>query len=167
MSVFYRSQRVGRDGRVFTMYKFRTLKNGVDRGSSFVNGEQYTRFGWILRKTKLDEVPQVWNVLRRECNVVGPRAEEARTIELLPQDIRAILLSRRPGLTSLASLHYFDEGQILEKSDNPHRDYWLKIKPNKIALDIFYIQNRDLLLDLWIVWKTAVKILKSLWITRI
>lgn len=163
MSAIFRSLRVGKGGKLFWLYKFRTLKSGTDRTSSFVRNEQYTRFGWVMRKTKCDELPQVWNVLRRDLNFVGPRPEEERTINVLPDHITEILLSRRPGLTSLASLHYFDEGQILEKSSDPHRDYWEKIKPLKITLDVFYIQNRDVLLDLWIVVKTVIRVMQSLW----
>ena len=161
MSFFYRSKRVGKNGKEFIMYKIQTLKENTDKTSSFANTEQYTRFGWVLRKVKLDELPQIWNVIKRDLNIVGVRPEEQKTIDLLPEDTRRILLSRRPGLTSLASLHFFDEGQILEKSSNPHRDYWLKIKPTKIVLDVFYIQNRDILLDFWIIWKTAILIIKS------
>ena len=161
MSILYKSTRIGKNEKPFILYKFRTLKENTDAESSFAKEEQYTRFGWILRKTKLDELLQIWNLIKRDMNIVGVRPEEQKTIDLLPQDIRDILLSRRPGLTSLASIHFFDESNILEKSPDQHKDYWTKIKPLKITLDVFYIQNRDILLDFWILWKTSILIIKS------
>lgn len=164
MNLIYKSKRIGKNGVPFIMYKIRTLKENTDKASSFAGGEQYTRFGRFLRKTKLDELPQIWNVIKRDLNLVGPRAEEQKTISLIPQDIQKILLSRRPGLTSLASLHFFDEGQILEKSHDPSRIYWTEIKPNKIVLDIFYIQNRDIFLDFWIIYRTILLVIKSFFV---
>lgn len=158
MNIFYKSQRVGKNGKPFTLYKIKTLKETSDL---FAGEETYLPFGKFLRKTKLDEIPQILNVLRGELNIVGPRPEEARTIKLIPEDVKKVLLSRRPGLTSLASLHFFDEGQILEKSPDPHEDYWTRIKPMKFVLDVFYIQNRDLLLDWWIIWRTILLVVKS------
>lgn len=161
MSIFYRSKRVGKNGKVFHLIKFRTLKENFDKESSFASESAYLPFGKFLRKTKLDELPQLWNVLRGQVNIVGPRPEEERNIAVLPEETRKILLSRRPGLTSLASIHFFEEGQILGTSEEIYKDYWTKIKPLKITLDVFYIQNRDLLLDWWIVLKTATMIIKS------
>ena len=161
MNIFYKSQRIGKNGRIFWLYKIKTLKNNVDKSSSFAKEEQYTRFGRFLRKTKLDELPQIWNLLKGDLNLVGPRAEETKTIEVLPEDIRKILLSRKPGITSLSSLHFFDETQILENTKDPYKVYWTAIKPLKITLDLFYIQNRDFLLDVWIIWKTVILIVKS------
>ena len=162
MSIFYKSLRIGKHGKEFVLWKFRTLKENTDRTSSFAREEQYTWCGRFLRKTKLDELPQILNVLRGELNLVGPRAEEKKTIEFLPEDMKRVLLSRRPGLTSLASIHFFDEGQILENARDPHRTYWENIKPLKFTLDAFYIQNRDIFLDFWIIWKTAVLVVISL-----
>jgi lipopolysaccharide/colanic/teichoic acid biosynthesis glycosyltransferase len=165
MSFLYRSERIGKHGKVFTLYKIRTLKENAGTFPKYKEKEEYTRYGRFLRKTKLDEIPQLLNVLKRDLNVVGPRPEEKKTISVLPKDIRDILLSRRPGLTSLASLHFFNEGQILEQSHDPHKDYWEKIKPLKILLDVFYVQNRSVLLDSAIVYGTIKKIVWSL-ITR-
>lgn len=161
MSIFYKSKRVGKNGKVFTLYKFRTLVESSDHFPSHTRSV-YTPYGRFLRKTKLDELPQIFNLLRGDMNLVGPRPEEERTIDVIPEETRKILLSRKPGLTSLASIHFFDEGHILEKSKDPHEVYWKAIKPMKIQLDIFYIQNRDIFLDLWILWKTCVLVLKSI-----
>mgnify|MGYP001558066803 CR=1 FL=1 len=162
MSIFYHSLRVGKNGKTFYLFKFRTLKENSSKESSFASKEQYTWCGRFLRKTKLDELPQIWNVLKGDLNIVGPRPEEEKNIAVIPEEIKNILLSRRPGLTSLSSLHFFEEGQILEKSSDVYRDYWERIKPLKIALDVFYVQHRDLLLDWWIIFKTLTMILKSI-----
>ena len=162
MSILYRSKRIGKNGKEFTMYKLRTLKEGVDKTNSFASVEQYTRLGWIMRKTKFDELPQIWNLIKRDINVVGPRPEEAKTIDVIPEETKRLLLSVRPGLTSLSSIHFFEEGQILENAKDPYKIYWTTIKPLKITLDVFYIQNRDTLLDIWIVFKTFILVIKSL-----
>ena len=113
MSIIYKSRRIGKHGRPFFLYKFRTLKNGVDKTNSFASQEQYTFIGRFLRKSKIDELPQIWNWLKRDLNLVGPRPEEEKTIEVIPEETRKILLSVRPGLTSLSSIHFFDETTIL------------------------------------------------------
>ena len=161
MNIFYKSKRIGKNGKPFTIFKFKTLKDNIDKTNSFANEEQYIGYGRFLRQTKIDELPQIWNLIKRDINIVGPRPEEEKTINVIPEDIRNILLSRRPGLTSLTSIHFFDETHILEKSLDQHKDYWTKIKPLKITLDIFYIQNRDIFLDFWIIWKTVILIVKS------
>lgn len=165
MSFIYKSKRVGKGGRIFDLYKIRTLRENIDRTSSFANKEQYTRFGRFLRKTKFDELPQFWNIIKRDMSFFGPRAEEERTIAVLPEDMKEVLLSVRPGLVDLSSLHFFYEGQILEKSADPHRDYWTKIRPLKFVLQVFYIENRCWLLNLALLYLTAKKILWAL-ITR-
>ena len=162
MSIFYKSLRVGKNGKPFNLIKFRTLRENYDKENIFAVEGSYLPLGKFLRKSKLDELPQLWNVLRGQINLVGPRPEEERNIALLPEQTRNILLSRRPGLTSLASLHFFEEGQILNESSEVYKDYWTKIKPLKIALDIFYIQHRNIFLDWWVITKTASMILKSL-----
>lgn len=160
MNWIFRSQRIGKDGRIFEMLKFRTLKE--NKGiTTFAQQEEYTWCGRFLRKTKIDELPQLLNWLKRDINIVGPRAEEVKTVRIIPLGIRAKLFSVRPGLTSLASIHYFDEGQILGKSDDPHKIYWKQIKPVKIMLDCFYVDNHDIFLDAWIIFKTAWIIIKS------
>lgn len=161
MSFFFKSRRIGKGGRVFTLYKLKTLHENITH-FPYNKTEQYTWGGKFLRKTKLDELPQLWNLIKRDINIVGPRPEEENTIHVIPQETRDILLSVRPGLTSLASIHFFDEGQILEQSTNTHEDYWSKIKPLKITLDVFYVQNKSWLLDLAIIWLTIKKIIKSL-----
>lgn len=161
MSVLYRSERIGKNGKPFTLYKFRTLQEGSER-RHFAEHEAYVFMGRFLRKTKLDELPQLWNFLKGDVALVGPRPEEKRVIEVIPSSVRDLLLSVKPGLTSLSSIHFFDEEKILQQSADPFEDYWKKVKPMKITLDVFYVQNKCYSLDLWILWQTFKKILVSL-----
>lgn len=161
-SFIYRSDRVGKGGKIFSAYKIRTLKEGIDKTSSFAQEDQYLRFGKFLRKYKLDELPQVFNILKGEMSLVGPRPEEVRAINLLPTEIKEILTSVRPGLTSLSSIHFFDEERLLQQSGDLHRAYWTEVKPLKIFLDVFYVQHRSWLLDLTVLWLTLKRIIKEL-----
>ena len=162
-SFIYRSERVGKNGRLFSAYKIRTLKEGVEKASSFAEQSQYLRFGRFLRKCKLDELPQLINVLKGEMSLVGPRPEETRAIEIIPEEVRKILLSAKPGLTSLASLYFYDEEKLLQEvGEDKYRNYWTKVKPAKILLDTFYVRNKCLLLDLAVLWMTFKKVIKSL-----
>jgi lipopolysaccharide/colanic/teichoic acid biosynthesis glycosyltransferase len=160
--IFYRSPRIGKNGEPFLMLKFRTLKEGTDKISSFATEGEYTWCGKFLRKYKLDEFPQIWNVLRGEMNLIGPRPEEHRSISLIPQHMRDALLSVRPGMTSLSSVYFFDEESILQQSEDPFKDYWEKIKPIKMTLDIFYAQNKGFFFDCAILWMTFKQMVKAL-----
>jgi len=155
----YRSERVGKNGKVFSALKIRTMKETT---TQFATEDVYTKYGKWLRKTKLDEIMQLINVFKGEMSIVGVRPELKEHIDLIPKETREILLSRKPGLTSLSSLHFIDEESIIQKGKNNEYDYWVKIKPMKILLDVYYIQNRDFWLDIWIVWRTAILVLKSL-----
>lgn len=155
----YRSERVGKNGRRFSLYKFRTLKEGFS--GDFANNEGYTRFGKFLRKTKLDEVLQIVNILKGDLRIVGPRPELPETIELIPKDIRKILLLIKPGLTSLSSVHFFDEEKIIQQGKDNTYDYYARIKPMKILLDVFYVQHKSFLLDLAVLWETFKLVIKS------
>lgn len=156
MSIFYKSHRIGKGGRLFEMYKFKTLKETDD---SFASEQIYTKYGKFLRKWKIDELPQLWNILKRDMNFIGPRPEEKRTIDLIPEETKQILLSVRPGLSCLSSIYFFNEEEILLTSKDPAKTYWEQIKPMKILLDIFYIQNRCFLLRCFIIWQTIKKVL--------
>lgn len=161
MSIFYKSPRVGKGGRLFSLYKFRTLKIGTDKTSSFASEGQYTWCGRFLRKTKLDELPQIINWLKRDINIVGVRPEEQKTVDVIPEDLRQVLLSRRPGMTSLASVYFYNEEELLKKAPDAYEIYWTKIKPVKFILDAFYIENKSLPLDVAIIWLTFKKVVKS------
>ncbi len=154
----YRSERIGKNGKPFSLYKFRTLKEGFD--GNFATNEGYTRFGKFLRKTKLDELPQLMNWLRGDIALVGPRPELPETIGLIPRDIKQIITSVKPGLTSLASITFINEEELLKK--NGVNIYYQKIKSIKLILDCFYVEHKDFLLDFWIIYKTVILIVKNL-----
>lgn len=146
---FYRSLRVGKNGRPFTMWKVRTLRDGADK-SSFAS--EYTWYGRFLRKWRLDEIPQVWNMLNGSMTLVGPRPEEKRAIDLLPVHVQSKLLSVKPGLFGLSGIYFMDEEQMLKDSPDAAHDFWTKIKPMKTTLDFFYIDHKCFLLDIAIIW---------------
>lgn len=162
MSIFYLSERVGLNGKPFHMYKVRTLKPG--RSSSFAHEHEYVWGGKFMRKFRIDELPQLWNMLKRDMNLVGPRPMDRQTYFLYPPHIQNILTSVRPGLFGLAGIHFMDEEQMLKLSKDPTQDYYEKILPIKLALDMFYIENRCLSLDIWIIYQALKRRIKTaLW----
>lgn len=158
--VFFRQWRVGRKFRRFGIYKFRTMiDDAFDRGLPITVGQdsRITRVGKILRKTKIDELPQLLNVLKGDMSLVGPRPEVPRYVELFRPDYEHIL-KVRPGLTDLASLKYSDEASILGQSANPERDYVARLLPDKIRLAKEYIQRSSLLFDVKLIVETIIKL---------
>ena len=162
MGIFYKSYRIGKNGKPFFMYKIRTLKEGVDRSSSYAKDGQYAWCGRFLRKHKADELPQFFNVLKGDISLVGPRAEEEKSLAVLPEDISEKLLSVKPGITSLSSIYFFDEESFLRKVPNSAEVYWTKIKPIKLILDMFYIENKSFSLDCWILYATFKRVIKEI-----
>ena len=161
--VFFRQWRVGRKFRRFGIYKFRTMiDDALDRGLPITVGQdsRITRVGKILRKTKIDELPQLLNVLKGDMSLVGPRPEVARYVELFRPDYEHIL-KVRPGLTDLASLKYSDEASILGQSANPEGDYVARLLPDKIRLANEYIQRSSLLFDAKLIVETIIKLFGS------
>ena len=143
---FYCQQRVGKDGRMFGLYKFRSMRTGSDKkGLITVGGHdsRITRMGYFIRKYKIDELPQLWNVLKGDMSLVGPRPEGKKYVDLYTEEQRRVL-SVRPGITDYASIEYVDENEILGKADNPDRVYVEEIMPAKIKLNMRYIENRSL-----------------------
>lgn len=143
---FYCQQRVGKDGRLFGLYKFRSMRTGSDKkGLITVGGHdsRITRMGYFIRKYKIDELPQLWNVLKGDMSLVGPRPEVKKYVDLYTEEQRRVL-SVRPGITDYASIEYVDENEILGKADNPDRVYVEEIMPAKIKLNMRYIENRSL-----------------------
>jgi len=158
--VFFRQWRVGRKFRRFGIYKFRTMiDDAFDRGLHITVGQdsRITRVGKILRKTKIDELPQLLNVLKGDMSLVGPRPEVPRYVELFRPDNEHIL-KVRPGLTDLASLKYSDEASILGQSANPEGDYVARLLPDKIRLAKEYIQRSSLLFDVKLIVETIIKL---------
>lgn len=138
---FYSQERVGRNGVPFRLYKFRSMRVGSDRKGLITVGEhdnRITRTGLFIRKYKLDELPQLWNVLKGDMSLVGPRPEVEKYTRLYTPEQRRVL-SVRPGVTDWASIEYVDENRILGAAADPDRAYVEEIMPAKIALNMRYI----------------------------
>ena len=159
-SPFYIAPRVGRNGRMFNMVKLRSMIVGADEtgvDSTSANDSRITPLGHFVRKYKLDEITQLWNVLKGDMSLVGPRPNVKRETDLYTQEEQE-LLSVRPGITDFASIVFSDENDILKSCDDPDIGYNQLIRPWKSRLGLLYIRNRSILLDLKIVWLTAVAI---------
>ena len=159
--VFYKQQRIGKNQKPFGLFKFRTMRPNSD-GVKITVGDRdprVTDVGYFLRKYKLDELPQLINIVRGEMSVIGPRPEVSNYVDLYT-DAQLCVLSVKPGLSDLATLEYVNESEILAKSDNPEETYVNEIMPKKLALNIKYIENQSLLLDLKIIFTTFAKIIR-------
>lgn len=153
---FYRQERVGRGGRVFQILKLRTMFVDEDgRGARLASYEtgRITPLGAWLRRLKIDELPQMWNVLRGEMSLVGPRPELAAYVASYTPEQRRVL-TVRPGLTDPASLSYRNEEDLLRASADPEQLYWNEILPRKLALNLAYIDRISFSCDLRLVFQT-------------
>jgi lipopolysaccharide/colanic/teichoic acid biosynthesis glycosyltransferase len=140
--VFFGQQRVGRNEVPFTLWKFRTMRPHAEKSGQLTVGStdsRITRAGYFLRKFKVDELPQLWNVVRGDMSVVGPRPEVPRYVAHYTESQRRVL-SIRPGITDYASLHYFHESDLLAKSGNPEETYLKEVLPAKLQLNLAYLQ---------------------------
>lgn len=154
---FFRQVRVGRHGHEFRLLKFRTMRPGSEaKGQLTIGGRdpRITGVGYLLRKTKLDELPQLWNVLVGDMSVVGPRPEVPKYVALYNEEQRAVL-SVRPGITGMASIDYIDENELLAKATDPERAYIEEVMPAKLALDLRYVREQSFALDLRIILATV------------
>jgi lipopolysaccharide/colanic/teichoic acid biosynthesis glycosyltransferase len=159
--VFFKQERMGRGFRPFWIYKFRTMKQTpVGHGSQVTVGDdpRITRVGRFLRQAKLDEIPQLINILRGEMSFVGPRPEVARYVQLFQAEYQEIL-TVRPGLTDLASLKYRDEAALLAKAEDPEEEYTKRVLPDKIRLSKDYIKRSSFVYDMGLIVKTIVAVL--------
>ena len=158
---FYRQIRVGKDGADFGLWKFRSMRTGADKkGLLTVGGRdpRVTRAGYFLRKYKLDELPQLFNVVSGEMSLVGPRPEVRRYVDLYTVSQREVL-SVRPGITDYASIEYSRENDLLAASPDPEKTYIEEIMPAKLELNHKYIREQGLLTDLKIIFRTFLKII--------
>ncbi|MDW8051856.1 MAG: sugar transferase [Armatimonadota bacterium] len=156
--VFFAHERVGRYGRKFKVLKFRTMvKNAPQLGGAITAGgdPRITRIGKVLRQTKLDELPQLWNVLKGEMSLVGPRPEVEKYVQLWDPALREIVLSVRPGITGLTQIRYRHEEHLLAAQPDPEKYYREVLLPLKLQSDAEYVKNRSLRLDLWILGRTV------------
>jgi len=158
--IFYRQIRVGRNNRDFTLLKFRTMRTGSDSGSLLTVGEndpRITKTGSFLRKYKLDELPQLFNVLKGDMSIVGPRPEVRKYVDMYNEQQKQVL-TVRPGLTDYASLEYINENEVLSKYEDAEKAYIEIVMPEKLQLNLKYIKDKSLKTDLKIILKTLSKI---------
>ena len=143
---FYSQERIGKNGKPFKLYKFRSMRIGSDKKGLITIGEKdnrITKTGFILRKYKLDELPQLWNVFIGDMSLVGPRPEVKKYTYLYTEEQKQVL-QVRPGITDWASIKYVDENKILGEAKDPDEAYVNLIMPNKIKLNMVYIQHQTL-----------------------
>lgn len=161
--VFYRQTRVGRNNRDFRLYKFRSMRPDSDKfGLITVGGHdpRVTRSGYYIRKYKLDEFPQLINVFIGDMSLVGPRPEVRKYVDMYtPEQMR--VLSVRPGITSLASIRYRNENDILAAAEDPDRCYIEQVMPDKLAIDLEYVERANLWNDIKLIFSTIASIIKN------
>jgi len=160
--VLYAGRRVGKDGKPFGMYKFRSMVLNADKigGSSTPDDDpRITPIGKTLRRYKLDELPQLFNVVKGEMSLVGPRPQVQWAVDLYTPEQRQVL-TVPPGITDYASVRFPNEGEILKGSTDPDRDYMEKIHPEKMRLSLEYVRQRSLLTDFKVIAQTFLAILR-------
>lgn len=158
--IFFRQVRVGQNNKDFKIFKFRTMKPDAEKAGLLTVGmkdNRITKVGYYLRKFKMDEVPQLINVLLGDMSVVGPRPEVRKYVNMYtPEQMK--VLSVRPGITDFASLKYFNENEVLGKSANPEKTYIEEVMVEKLAINMEYISNPSLFTDLKVIAKTIFRI---------
>ena len=154
--VIFRQRRVGLHGKPFEILKFRSMRLESAAGRQITVGgdSRVTASGKVLRKLKLDELPQLFNVLAGDMSIVGPRPEVPRYVEMYPASVRAVVLSVRPGITDKASVEFRNEEDLLAQSADPETTYVQEILPRKLLLHTAYVQSRSFLGDLAIIGRT-------------
>ncbi|MDC2825189.1 sugar transferase [Rodentibacter pneumotropicus] len=160
--IFYKQIRVGKNGKDFSLFKFRSMVVDAEKkGLITVGGRdpRITSSGYFIRKYKLDELPQLINVLIGDMSLVGPRPEVRKYVDLYSEEQQKIL-SVQPGITDYASIEYMDENEILGKSDDPEKTYIEEIMSEKIKYNMKYIQNKSLLEYFKIIFLTVLKIIR-------
>ena len=158
--VFYRQTRVGRYGRDFRIFKFRSMRVGSDKGRQITVGERdprITRSGYFIRRYKIDELPQLINVFLGDMSVVGPRPEVRKYVDLYSEEQRKVF-QVRPGITDLASIKYRNENELLSQVDDPDTYYIDVIMPDKLAINLEYIRHQSFMGDIKIIFNTLFKI---------
>lgn len=162
----FRQERVGRGGRLFRIRKLRTMAHDPSHagpGITVGKDERITRAGNFLRRSKLDELPQLLDVLQGHMSLVGPRPELPQYVALYPAALRDKILSVRPGITDLASIEYRDEGELLAKAADPERQYREVVLPAKLKLAEAYVDQASLTFDMRLIWRTV----KTVWVTSL
>lgn len=159
--VFYKQVRVGKNRILFSVLKFRTMFMDSDKDGLLTVGSRdprVTSVGYFLRKFKLDELPQLFNIFKGDMSFVGPRPEVEKYVNLY-SDEQLKVLSIKPGLTDFASIEYFDENTLLAKSINPEQTYIQEVMPAKLELNKKFLQNQSLSLYFYLIFKTALRVI--------
>jgi lipopolysaccharide/colanic/teichoic acid biosynthesis glycosyltransferase len=160
--IFFKQKRVGKNNKDFTLIKFRTMRINAEKRGLLTVGEKdarITKMGFFLRKFKLDELPQLWNVLTGDMSLVGPRPEVRKYVDLYNKEQKRVL-EVRPGITDYASIAFVDENKILAQSNTPEKQYIEVIIPQKLQLNLRYIENCSLKEYFKILFFTVKSILK-------
>ncbi len=159
--VLFKQTRVGKNGKHFKVLKFRTMViNAEQLGDKVTTGNdpRITPVGAVLRKYKFDELPQLFNVLKGEMSLVGPRPEVPEYVEFYPEETKKIVLSVQPGITDIASIKFVNENELLTDSKDPVADYKNKVLPIKLAYNVDYVNERSLWMDFSLILKTVAAI---------
>ena len=158
--ILYQQNRVGRDGKEFLLFKFRTMQSDSDKMGLLTVGmrdSRITHVGYYLRKYKLDELPQLFNVLLGDMSIVGPRPEVSKYVALYNEEQKKVL-SIKPGITDYASIEYASENDLLAKAANPEDLYIKEVMPAKLKLNLKYIQEMGFVTDVKIIFRTLGRI---------
>ena len=161
--IFYKGRRVGKGGKLFEMYKFRTMVIGADKlggPSTAADDPRLTGIGLFLKKYQLDELPQLINVFKGKMSLVGPRPEVEMYVDMMTAEQKNAILSVSPGMTDYASLWNFHESEILKGAKDPEIAYQKLIRPKKLALQMRYVKECSLWVDIKIIFLTIFKIFK-------
>lgn len=155
-SVFFKQVRVGKNGSLFKIIKFRSMVVKQDSAIKVTAGNdpRITKAGKFLRRYKIDELPQLWNVLVGQMSMVGPRPEVPEYMAKYPEKDRKLILSVKPGITDLASLRFYDEEKILQRYQDPLQAYFTKVLPKKLSYNRFYIKHQSVAFDLYLMLLT-------------
>jgi len=159
--VFYRQKRVGKNGKLFSLFKFRSMNIGAEKNGLLTvgrNDSRITRSGFFIRKYKLDEFPQLINVLSGDMSIVGPRPEVPKYVALYNENQMKVL-QIKPGISDWASIKFSNESELLEKSENPEKFYLNEVMPQKLALNLKYVETKTIWMDFKIIFFTIKKIL--------
>ncbi len=159
--IFFLQERVGYKSKIFKIIKFRSMYINCNNHNNLItidNDQRITKIGMVLRKYKIDEIPQLINVLIGEMSLVGPRPEVSKFVKLYPKESIKTIFSVRPGITDLASLKYRYESELLSNNSNPEEYYINHILPEKVKLYKYYAKNNNFILDIFIILKTIISI---------
>ena len=159
--IFYRQIRIGKNQREFGLLKFRSMRPNSDKASQITigNDNRITKIGHFLRKYKLDEIPQLLNILGGDMSIVGPRPEVPKYVKMYSTEQLKVLFVK-PGLTDYASIEYLDEQKLLGASDDPEKTYIEEVMPAKLKLNLKYINDRTFFLDIKLIFRTIFKLFR-------